>query len=65
MDVTISIPDNVAAKLRERASASGEPVPAYTLKLVEQAIQGPTLEELLAPIQADFARSGMSETKSR
>ena len=30
-------------------------------ELVEQAIAGPTLEGLLAPVQADFARSGMTE----
>lgn len=63
MDVTISIPDHIAAKLRERASASGEGVPAYTSKLVEQAVKGPTLEELLAPVQADFSGSGMTETE--
>ena len=41
--------------------ASGQAVDAYTSKIVEQAIQAPTLEELLAPVQADFARSGMTE----
>ncbi len=60
MDVVISIPDQVAAKLRQRASASGQALPEYTSKLVEQVVQGPTLEELLAPVQADFARSGMT-----
>jgi hypothetical protein len=61
MKVTISISDQVADKLRERADASGQPLGDYTSKIVEQAIQGPTLEELLAPVQADFARSGMTE----
>jgi hypothetical protein len=63
VNVTISIPDDVAAKLSERASASGQAVPAYTSKLVEQAVRSPTLEELLAPVQADFARSGMTESQ--
>jgi predicted transcriptional regulator len=63
MTVTISIADDIAAKLSERASASGQAVPAYTSMLVEQAVKSPTLEELLAPVQADFARSGMSQTE--
>jgi len=61
MDVVISIPDQVADKLRQRAKASGQPLGAYTARIVEQAVAGPTLEELLAPVQADFARSGMTE----
>lgn len=61
MDMVISIPAQVAGKLRKRALASGQPASAYASKIVEQAIQGPTLEELLAPVQADFARSGMTE----
>ncbi|HTV48317.1 MAG TPA: hypothetical protein VMG59_07730 [Phycisphaerae bacterium] len=61
MDVVISIPKRVVAKLRRRAKASGQPVPAYASKIVEQAVKGPTLEELLSPVQADFVRSGMTE----
>ncbi|HXE52687.1 MAG TPA: hypothetical protein VN541_06705 [Tepidisphaeraceae bacterium] len=60
-DVLISIPDQIADKLRKQASANGQPLDAYTSKLVERVVQGPTLDELLAPIQADFARSGMTE----
>jgi len=63
MTVTISIPDDVGAKLRERATAVGEAVPQYTARLVEQAVKAPTLEELLAPVQADFARSGMTQAE--
>ncbi|HZL37268.1 MAG TPA: hypothetical protein VFC78_18255 [Tepidisphaeraceae bacterium] len=61
MDVLISIPDQVADKLRERARASGQPIDAYTSKIVQQAVTGPTLEELLAPVQADFFNSGMTD----
>ena len=63
MTVTISIPDDIAAKLRERATAVGEPVPEYTARLVEQAVKAPSLEQLLAPVQADFGRSGMTESE--
>jgi hypothetical protein len=61
MDVLISIPDQLAETLRQRASAGGQPLGDYTARIVEQAVQGPTLEELLAPVQADFARGGMTE----
>lgn len=60
MDVMISIPKHVVAKLRRRAKASGQGLPDYTARLVRQAVQGPTLEDLLAPVQHDFARSGMT-----
>jgi len=63
MDVVISIPDQLASKLQERARANGQALGDYTSHLIQQAIQGPTLEELLAPVQADFARSGMSESE--
>ena len=61
MDVVISIANQVAATLRQRAEAIGQPVSDYTSRIVEQAVRGPTLEELLARVQADFARSGMTE----
>jgi hypothetical protein len=61
MDVLISIPDQLAETLRQRASASGQLLGDYTARIVEQAVKGPTLEELLAPVQADFSRSGMTE----
>jgi hypothetical protein len=63
MDVLISISEQVADKLRQRAVASGQPLDAYTSKIVEQAVAGPTLEELLAPVQADFVRRGMTEAQ--
>ena len=63
MTLTISIPEDAAAKLRERATASGQAVPDYASQLVEQAMKTPTLDDLLAPVQADFAQSGMTEAE--
>jgi hypothetical protein len=63
MVLTISIPEDVAAKLGERAAANGKAVPEYASQLVEQAVKAPTIDEILEPIRADFARSGMSEQK--
>ena len=56
MDVVISIPDQVADKLRCRAKAHGQRLRTYTSKIVLQAVQGP-----MAPVQRDFARSGMTK----
>ncbi len=61
MDMTISIPDDVAARLEKRAAVSGQSVPAYTARLVADTVTKPTIDELLAPIRADFAKTGMSE----
>lgn len=61
MTLTISIPDDVASRLSERAAASGQAVPDYASQLVTQAVKSPSLEELLAPVQSEFAKSGMTE----
>lgn len=57
----LRLSDQAKRKLAERAAESGRDVAEYTSELVEQAVNRPTLDELLAPVRADFARSGMSE----
>jgi hypothetical protein len=61
MDMLISISDDVAVKLKERASTSGQSAQAYAAKLVADTLSKPTIDELLAPVRADFAKTGMSE----
>jgi hypothetical protein len=61
MDMTISIPDHVAVKLQERAAVSGQTITVYTARLVAETVDKPTIDELLAPVRADFAKSGMTE----
>jgi len=61
MDMTISIPDEVARKLGERAAVSGQTVPAHTARLVAETVSKPTIDELLAPVRADFAKTGKTE----
>jgi hypothetical protein len=61
MDMTISIPDDVAARLEKRAAMSGQTVPAYTAKLVADTLTKPTIDEILAPILEDFKKTGMTE----
>ena len=61
MDMTISIPDEVAVKLEARAAVVGKTLPAYTAKPVAETISKPSIDELLEPVRADFAKTGMSE----
>jgi hypothetical protein len=61
MDMTISVPDDVALKLKERAAVVGQTVPAYAAQLVAETLTKPTIDELLEPVRADFAKTGMSE----
>ena len=60
-DMTISIPDEVALKLKELAAVNGQSVSAYTARLVEETVSRPDIDQLLAPVREDFAKSGMSE----
>jgi hypothetical protein len=61
MDMTISIPDDVVARLEKRAAISGQTVPAYAAMLVADTVTKPTIDELLEPVRDDFANTGMSE----
>ena len=61
MDMTISVPDEVVEKLKERAAVNGQSIPIYTAQLVTESVAKPTIDELLAPVRADFAKTGMSE----
>ena len=61
MDVTITIPPELEAKLAERALQSGQDAHSYVSQLVKDHLQKPSLAELLAPIRDDFAKTGMTE----
>ena len=61
MDMTISIPDDIASKLEKRAAVTGQTVPAYTAQLVAEIVDKPAIDELLAPVRADFAKTGLTE----
>jgi hypothetical protein len=61
MTLSLTIPAQVEAKLRERAAAIGEPLEAYASRVLSDAVSAPTIDEILGPVRADFARSGMSE----
>jgi hypothetical protein len=61
MNVTISIPDDVAEQLERRAADVGQSVPAYASRVVADTVTRPTLDDILAPVRDDFSRSGMTE----
>lgn len=61
MTLYISISSEAEAKLRERATADGQPVEAIAARLIEEAVRKPSLYEALAPLRAEFEASGMSD----
>ena len=61
MPLNLTIPPHIEARLRERAAASGQPVDVYASDVLVQAVSAPTIDELLAPVREEFARSGLSE----
>jgi hypothetical protein len=63
MDMTISIPEEVASKLEERAAVAGKTLRAYTAELVTETVTQPSLEEMLAVSQGEFASTGMTEAE--
>jgi predicted transcriptional regulator len=63
MNVTISLPDDVAKKLEQRAAGMGQSVPAYASRVVADNVTRPTLDEILAPVREDFVRSGMTDAE--
>lgn len=61
MDVKISIPAELESVLLERAARFGKDTHDYVSQVVAKHLERPSLDELLAPIREDFAKSGMSE----
>ena len=58
MALSVSLSPKAEAKLKERAAAEGKDPTAYASDLLEQAVTRPSLQELLAPSQAQFAKTG-------
>jgi hypothetical protein len=61
MNISISIPEEIAMQLEKRAAESGQSVQAYAARIVVDNVTKPTIDEILSPIRADFAKTGMSE----
>ncbi len=63
IDMALSIPlsAEAEAKLNEQAAAAGKDAARYAAEIVEAAVTKPTLDQILAPVREEFARSGMTE----
>lgn len=61
MDLTVSIAPDIATKLRERAAATGKAPEAYAAEVLARDVTRPSIDEILAPVREDFAKTGISE----
>jgi cytochrome P450 len=61
IELKVHLPPDASEKLRQRAAASGKGIADYASELIEDAVTKPGIDEVLAPVRAQFARSGMTE----
>jgi hypothetical protein len=60
----IPLPPDTETKLRERASARGQDVSSYAAHLLKEALNTPSVDELLAPVREAYDKSGITEDES-
>ena len=61
MSLVVPISPQVEARLRQQAAANGKDPEAFASKLLEQAVGRSALDDLLAPLRAQFAASGTTD----
>lgn len=61
MDITISIPAELAPMVERAALKRGRDVVSYIQDLVARDASAPSLDEILAPVRTDFVASGITE----
>ena len=61
MTLAIHLSPEATKLLLERAAALGLDPAAYVAKMVEIDLRRPSLEEIMASVREDFARTGMSD----
>ena len=61
MTLSLNLPAEIEARLREKAKRSGEPVDVYALKVLSNAVTAPSVDEVLADFRRQVAESGMSD----
>jgi predicted transcriptional regulator len=61
MLLSIEIPPQTEARLRQQAEASGQDMRSYVSQLIEQSATKPSLDELLAPLRRQFAGTNVSD----
>lgn len=57
--ITIDLPTNVKTALERKAK--GQDIKMYIQSIISKQALRPSLDEILAPVQQEFAASGMSE----
>lgn len=61
MELTITLPAELETQVQAAAARNGRAVEDYVIDAVKTAILKPSLDELLAPVRAQFAASGITE----
>jgi hypothetical protein len=61
MEMTITLPVELGIQVQAAAARNGRAVEDYVIDAVRTAMLKPPLDELLAPVRAQFAASGMTE----
>jgi len=61
MTLSIEIPPQTEARLRQQAEASGQDVRSYVSQLIERYATKSSLDEVLAPLRKEFADSGIGD----
>ncbi len=57
----IPLPPDTEETLRERAKANGQDVSAYAARLIQDALNTPSVDELLAPFRQQVEESGITD----
>ncbi len=63
MVLSIPISPDIEAKLKIKAASAGVDIETFAAKTLERVASRPALDELLAPLRAEFESSGMSENE--
>jgi plasmid stability protein len=61
MTLTLTLPPDVEAKLRQRAAELQQSPDEYASRVLAQAVTARTVDEILAPFRKQVAESGMSD----
>ena len=61
MEITVNISDEAGRMIFARANKEGKDVAAFAARVLEREAKKPSLDELLAPVRAQFAASGLTE----
>lgn len=57
----IPLPPDTEETLRQRAKANGEDVSSYAVRIIQDALNTPSVDELLAPFRKQVEESGISD----